>query len=92
LVLIPVILIYVFGFPIFYRLAVPAECVRVLFESDALNELPPDVLYTTARIFISTLVGDFGSTVVDVERGSRSFRIVCAALGGYGLRGLRKRF
>jgi len=56
------------------RLAVPAGCVGVFFESDAPDELPPDILYAVAQIVISTLVGDFGSTVIEVERGSRRLR------------------
>jgi len=77
---------------IFYRLTVPAGCVGALFEGDALDELPPDILYATAQIVISTPVGDFGSTIVEVVRGSSSFHIICAAPGGFGLRDLRKRF
>jgi len=92
LVLVSAILIYVFVSPIFYRLSVPAGCVGVLFESDALDELPADVLYATAQIVISTPMGDFGGAIVEVERDSRSFHIVCAAPGSYGLRDLRKRF
>jgi len=58
----------------------------------ALDELPPDILYATTQIVISTPVGDFGGAIVEVERGSRSFHIVCVAPGGYRLSDLRKRF
>jgi len=60
---------------IFYRLAVSAGCVEMLFESYALDELPPDILYATAQIVNIYAGGDFGITVVEVG-GLQSFRLL----------------